>query len=212
MSEYFGIKRVEDNEENHNNIMKQIDVWIENFSNSKYFEPLTDAEKSDTCFAICEFAGLMYDYTDKFPNQWSKESMKEVLCELFPRKITAGQEFYENVEAILRAFFLFLGKNRYVKKKSELIAALVEYCPIMIKNSNNESNWGIAKQFMMAAESSGVDISNKNEMNRFMALYNLQNNKKMLNEKESIRTEPKVGRNDPCPCGSGKKYKKCCGR
>jgi len=27
-----------------------------------------------------------------------------------------------------------------------------------------------------------------------------------------IRTGPKVGRNDPCPCGSGKKYKHCCGR
>ncbi len=26
------------------------------------------------------------------------------------------------------------------------------------------------------------------------------------------RTGPKVGRNDPCPCGSGRKYKKCCGR
>lgn len=26
------------------------------------------------------------------------------------------------------------------------------------------------------------------------------------------RTTPKVGRNDPCPCGSGKKYKHCCGR
>lgn len=25
-----------------------------------------------------------------------------------------------------------------------------------------------------------------------------------------VRSEPKVGRNDPCPCGSGKKYKKCC--
>ena len=25
------------------------------------------------------------------------------------------------------------------------------------------------------------------------------------------RMEPKVGRNDPCPCGSGKKYKQCCG-
>ncbi|MGA2646654.1 MAG: SEC-C metal-binding domain-containing protein [Candidatus Sulfotelmatobacter sp.] len=24
------------------------------------------------------------------------------------------------------------------------------------------------------------------------------------------RTAPKFGRNDPCPCGSGKKYKKCC--
>jgi preprotein translocase subunit SecA len=25
------------------------------------------------------------------------------------------------------------------------------------------------------------------------------------------RSVPKVGRNDPCPCGSGKKYKHCCG-
>jgi len=27
-----------------------------------------------------------------------------------------------------------------------------------------------------------------------------------------VRTGPKVGRNDPCPCGSGKKYKNCCGK
>ena len=26
-----------------------------------------------------------------------------------------------------------------------------------------------------------------------------------------VRETPKLGRNDPCPCGSGKKYKKCCG-
>jgi uncharacterized protein YecA (UPF0149 family) len=25
-----------------------------------------------------------------------------------------------------------------------------------------------------------------------------------------IRRGPKIGRNDPCPCGSGRKYKKCC--
>lgn len=29
---------------------------------------------------------------------------------------------------------------------------------------------------------------------------------------KTIRKGAKVGRNDPCPCGSGKKYKKCCGR
>lgn len=27
-----------------------------------------------------------------------------------------------------------------------------------------------------------------------------------------VRETPKIGRNDPCPCGSGKKYKKCCGK
>ena len=30
--------------------------------------------------------------------------------------------------------------------------------------------------------------------------------------KTVVNTEPKVGRNDPCPCGSGKKYKNCCGK
>jgi uncharacterized protein YecA (UPF0149 family) len=27
---------------------------------------------------------------------------------------------------------------------------------------------------------------------------------------EAVRTEAKIGRNEPCPCESGKKYKKCC--
>ncbi len=34
-----------------------------------------------------------------------------------------------------------------------------------------------------------------------------------INENQTVRNEgPKVGRNDPCPCGSGKKYKNCCGK
>ncbi len=34
-----------------------------------------------------------------------------------------------------------------------------------------------------------------------------------LKKVETFRREqPRIGRNDPCPCGSGKKYKKCCGR
>ena len=35
-----------------------------------------------------------------------------------------------------------------------------------------------------------------------------------ISEKQTpiVNTEKKVGRNDPCPCGSGKKYKNCCGR
>ncbi len=30
--------------------------------------------------------------------------------------------------------------------------------------------------------------------------------------KTIVRESPKVGRNDPCPCGSGRKYKHCCGK
>ena len=35
---------------------------------------------------------------------------------------------------------------------------------------------------------------------------------RLLNPQEPVTAEKKVGRNEPCPCGSGKKYKKCCGR
>ena len=34
----------------------------------------------------------------------------------------------------------------------------------------------------------------------------------LMNWPEPQEAEKKVGRNEPCPCGSGKKYKKCCGR
>lgn len=37
-------------------------------------------------------------------------------------------------------------------------------------------------------------------------------NGKTLHNKPVVREHPKVGRNDPCPCGSGRKYKKCCAR
>lgn len=36
--------------------------------------------------------------------------------------------------------------------------------------------------------------------------------KVLLNIPKSKIAEKKVGRNDPCSCGSGKKYKKCCGK
>lgn len=36
--------------------------------------------------------------------------------------------------------------------------------------------------------------------------------KKDYNRSKIVIKEEKVGRNDPCPCGSGKKYKKCCGK
>ena len=36
--------------------------------------------------------------------------------------------------------------------------------------------------------------------------------KKDYNRSKIVVREQKIGRNDPCPCGSGKKYKKCCGK
>ena len=53
------------------------------------------------------------------------------------------------------------------------------------------------------------------ELPQWENIFSEEKRKELYKEqKESgtIRKEKKVGRNDPCPCGSGKKYKKCCGR
>ena len=53
------------------------------------------------------------------------------------------------------------------------------------------------------------------ELPQWKEIYSEEELKKLYKEqKESttIRKEKKIGRNDPCWCGSGKKYKKCCGR
>lgn len=44
--------------------------------------------------------------------------------------------------------------------------------------------------------------------------YAMDKSKKKQNDfgKKKPTKVIKVGRNDPCPCGSGKKYKKCCGK
>ena len=41
---------------------------------------------------------------------------------------------------------------------------------------------------------------------------NFSHNDPSVKKQPVVRDKEKIGRNDPCPCGSGKKYKKCCGK
>ncbi|MCI8853134.1 MAG: SEC-C domain-containing protein [Lachnospiraceae bacterium] len=53
------------------------------------------------------------------------------------------------------------------------------------------------------------------ELPQWEAIYSEEKRKELyLDQKKSgtIVKGPKIGRNDPCPCGSGLKYKKCCGK
>ena len=53
------------------------------------------------------------------------------------------------------------------------------------------------------------------ELPQWEAIFSEEKRKELYKEQKSSRTvhvEKKVYPNDPCPCGSGKKYKKCCGK
>ena len=52
------------------------------------------------------------------------------------------------------------------------------------------------------------------ELPQWEGIFSMEKRKEITVEWKNSKTvvyENKIGRNDPCPCGSGKKYKKCCG-
>ena len=57
-----------------------------------------------------------------------------------------------------------------------------------------------------------VDINDDKEVKKWMQKHpEVLQGGDVVKVETVRREEPKIGRNDPCSCGSGKKYKKCCG-
>ena len=92
--------------------------------------------------------------------------------------------------------------------------SLVEQNPIDDLEEDTQVNLGFDKALlyknMVAAEADW--LYNLEEWND---IFDEETRKELYKEQKSSTTivkEQKVYPNDPCPCGSGKKYKKCCGR
>ena len=64
-------------------------------------------------------------------------------------------------------------------------------------------------------EKDGVDFKNAKAMKKWIKEHEAELKQEAATgpKIETVRKtdEERIGRNDPCPCGSGKKYKKCCG-
>ena len=66
-------------------------------------------------------------------------------------------------------------------------------------------------------EKDGVDLKSPRQMKKWMKAHEAelraeqQQNGQLPKVETVVHDGPRIGRNDPCPCGSGKKYKKCCG-
>ena len=76
---------------------------------------------------------------------------------------------------------------------------------------HNEAGNTAAQMAQNTAERSAHSSFNGDQARR-QAAGSAMNQRSQGDNVTVRRTMPKVGRNDPCPCGSGKKYKQCCGR
>jgi preprotein translocase subunit SecA len=120
------------------------------------------------------------------------------------------------VEKAEMSLFGKLGTNKFIAgqvakriPKEEFLSELKSaWAQVISKNSDIDLEVGKAQErirksgFESVFKSAGITTDD------------LRNVIKEIQAEKStpeVRTEPKIGRNEPCPCGSGKKYKKCCG-
>ena len=105
------------------------------------------------------------------------------------------------------------------KKESieERLEREIDSLPEMIKGKLKDPT--IKKRFIDIAkrmEKDGVDFKSIRQMKKWMKAHEAElkaeaNGGTVAKVETVVHEGPKIGRNDPCPCGSGKKYKKCCG-
>ncbi len=81
-----------------------------------------------------------------------------------------------------------------------------------VNAQHNESTSGFAQQVTHSQSQQSARNNFNGDMARRQAVNSSTNQRSQGDNITVRRTAPKVGRNDPCPCGSGKKYKQCCGR
>ena len=69
-----------------------------------------------------------------------------------------------------------------------------------------------AIQAQMLQEQQAVSVDGGVDAGDSFSINGMQEDAPQVVLQPAVRTAPKVGANEPCPCGSGKKYKKCCGK
>ncbi len=134
------------------------------------------------------------------------EAWKEHLRELDDLRTAVQNASYEQKDPLL--IYKFESFNLFKK---------------MIEENNRNVVSTIVKAYIPIQDSSGVQQAKERRRMDFSRLKTQkdeftrssgggENEDKKPKKMEPVRVEKKVGRNDPCPCGSGKKYKHCHGK
>ncbi len=130
--------------------------------------------------------------------------LRESEFTLFLRGLYAGNtpsagELAEPTKELLESYLPFrldMGRKALLKHREEI-----------------EQNRSYLPPGMLGALAENIDENYLSLYDDFLEqslLWRKEHMAEIQNSETVFRTEPKVGRNDPCTCGSGKKFKKCC--
>ncbi len=161
---------------------------------------------------IDEWEGLVKSQTDETFDEFWKEYCEteiriysSILSE--PGKVVSGtfKELREKYEAKPVLFMGFLdGINNSLKTELKL-KEVEEDTPI-------ELDIDLERLYLNMLIAKADHLFTLPEWDEILTHDKKREIGKQYQRRNQVIREKKIGRNDPCPCGSGKKYKYCCGR
>ena len=155
-----------------------------------------------------------------YSEEQDQKKLQELWNDYFEKEKGLYEKLLKNPDEVVTGTVAELAKKY---KVSQMIMtgfldgindSLVNPNPIETMEADTEVNLGFDKELlyknMVAA---GADWLYK--LPQWNAIFSEEKQQELYKEQkasQTIRKEAKVYPNDPCPCGSGKKYKKCCGK
>jgi len=155
-------------------ILNKVNEWGLQFSKSPYFENLTKDQKQESEFIVMTFSEYMYSYEGLSPEEWDEAGLEECCVHTLARKVSAETSYYQAMSPVLEGFFRFLDEQNLLRRASRLATKVKSLAKQIEQAADDPRNWGMAKSFVMAAQSAGVDPSQKGDMQKFMMEYNQQ--------------------------------------
>ncbi len=147
------------------------------------------------------------DYTEFWKKYMVKETdiYKKILSENNPVISGTVKELSEKFECTAKQFVGFLdGANTSFKEELKL--------DDITEETQINAEFEFEKLLWNMHEAKAEWLFGLKEWDNIIPEERRKEIRKDFNRSKQVINESKVGRNDPCPCGSGKKYKKCCGK
>lgn len=153
------------------------------------------------------------NYLGESVDEMTVISISEFVLDYVPRKVSTEPESADSIVFEITAFWEYLNRVFELPEANAIVEWLrADGIASKLKAKLSDSgSFGIAKSIFMAGKDAGYDMTSEADMAAFVAAYNRSLRSGAASaQTTTVSRKQKVRRNDPCPCGSGKKYKKCC--
>jgi hypothetical protein len=220
MRDWFARREAEELEDATADLTKP-DSIVRRFMKSVWATDLPDDLFEDARFITNRLLEYARTYEGAAPDELNEQVLRGVLLAVFPRRVTGERSFFAGVAPVVEAFLEWMASEAILENASALAQVVHGWTEAIVAKAMDRASWGPAKVMAMEAEQAGVDVTDADALQDFWYQQALASADESVPDEADepplaptapiVEHSPKIGRNDPCPCGSGKKYKKCCG-